>query len=157
TRLTPDGKMSAFAPDVKKAAEKLGISGLAAGPEGSLYLACSSGVLKVKSDGSVAALAERIEVPGCDVDHPDGNPNFPMPALRSLAVDPKGTVYAAATGCHRVVKITAEGKVSAVLSAERPWSPTGVALAGDDVYVLEYSHATAGADQGWFPRIRKLD
>jgi hypothetical protein len=65
-------------------------------------------------------------------------------------------VYAAATGCHRVVKITADGKVETVLKAERPWSPTGVAVSGEDVYVLEYTNATAGADKGWRPRVRKL-
>jgi sugar lactone lactonase YvrE len=79
-----------------------------------------------------------------------------MPALRGLAVDAKGTVYVAATGCHRVVKITADGKVETVLKSERPWSPTGVAVSGEDVYVLEYTHAHANADKGWRPRVRKL-
>jgi hypothetical protein len=64
-------------------------------------------------------------------------------------------VYAAATGCHRVVKVTPDGRVSTVLKAERPWSPTGVAVRGDDVYVLEYPNSTERAD--WLPRVRKLD
>ena len=50
-------------------------------------------------------------------------------------------MYAAATGCRRVVKINAGGKVETVLKAERPWSPTGVALHGDAIYVLEYPNA----------------
>src|SRR5262245_51125026 len=156
TRISPDGKQKPFAPDLKETVEKLGISGLATGPEGSLYLACNSAVLKVKADGTFTKVAEKVEVKDCDEDFPDNNPKFPMPALRGLAVDAKGTVYAAATGCHRVVKITADGKVETVLKSERPWSPTGVAVSGKDVYVLEYTNATAGADKGWRPRVRKL-
>jgi sugar lactone lactonase YvrE len=113
-------------------------------------------VVKVKADGTVTTVAAKVEVEDCDTDYPDNNPKFPMPALRGLAVDPRGTVYAAATGCHRVVKITADGKVETVLKAERPWSPTGVALSGQDLYVLEYTNATAGADKGWRPRVRKV-
>jgi hypothetical protein len=41
------------------------------------------------------------------------------------------------------------------LKAERPWSPTGVAVRGDDVYVLEYPNSAERAD--WLPRVRKLD
>ena len=95
-------------------------------------------------------------VADCNADFPDGNPNFPHPALRGLAVDSDGTVYAAAVGCHRVVRITPDGKVEVVLKAERPWSPTGVALHGGDVYVLEYTNANGGPADGWTPRVRKL-
>jgi hypothetical protein len=52
-------------------------------------------------------------------------------------VDNDGTIYAAAVGCHRVLKISREGKVEVVLKAERLWSPTGVAVRGGNVYVLE--------------------
>jgi hypothetical protein len=31
-----------------------------------------------------------------------------------------------------------------------------VAVSGEDIYVLEYTSATAGADKGWRPRVRKL-
>jgi WD40 repeat protein len=156
TRMSPDGKLSVFSPDLNKTTEKLGITGLATGPDGSLYLACSSAVLKVKMDGTFTKLSHPVVVKDCDVDFPDGNPRFPMPALRGLAVDSRGTVYAAATGCHRVVKITPDGKVETILKAERPWSPTGVAVRGEDIYVLEYTNATKGNDQGWLPRVRKL-
>jgi sugar lactone lactonase YvrE len=156
TRFTPAGAHASFAPGLKKSVEKLGISGLAAGPDGSLYLACSSAVLKVKPDGTFTKVADPVEIKDCDVDYPDNNPNFPMPALRGLAVDSHGLVYAAATGCHCVVKISAHGKVETVLKAERPWSPTGVAVSGEDIYVLEYTNATAGPAAGWRPRVRKL-
>jgi sugar lactone lactonase YvrE len=157
TRIAPDGKQTPFAPAIEETIEKLGISGLAVSPDGSLYVACSSTVLKVKMDGTFTTLVDRVVVDDCDVDFPDGNPRFPMPALRGLAVDSRGTVYAAATGCHRVVKLTAEGKAVTILKSERPWSPTGVAASGDDVYVLEYTNATAGANEGWWPRVRRVE
>jgi hypothetical protein len=76
--------------------------------------------------------------------------------LRGLAVDERGTVYVAATGCHCVVKIRADGKVEAVLKAERPWSPTGVALQGGVIYVLEYANANGEKPEDWVPRVRKV-
>jgi hypothetical protein len=76
--------------------------------------------------------------------------------LRGLAVDERGTVYAAATSCHRTLKIATDGKVESILSAERPWSPTGVAVHGGDVYILEYTNANGGREKGWRPRVRKL-
>src|SRR5262249_19896569 len=155
TRISPDGKQQPFAPDLNETVKKLGISGLATGPEGSLYLACHNAVLKVKADGTFTKVAEKVEVKDCDEAMPY-DPTVPMPSLRGLAVDAKGTVYAAATGCRCVVKITADGKVETVLKSERPWSPTGVAVSGEDVYVLEYAQANAGADKGWRPRVRKL-
>jgi hypothetical protein len=65
-------------------------------------------------------------------------------------------VYAAATSCHRIIKITPEGQVETVLKAERPWSPTGVAIHDSEVYVLEYTNANGPATEGWRPRVRKL-
>jgi sugar lactone lactonase YvrE len=156
-RLSPEGKLTVFAPGLKGIVEKLGgITGLAAGPDGSLYAACPSAVLKIGADGTASTLVHPVAVADCDQDFPEGNPNFPLPALRGLAVDTEGTVYAAATGCHRVVKIARDGKVEVVLKAERPWSPTGVAVHGDDVYVLEYTNANGGPADGWTPRVRKL-
>jgi hypothetical protein len=42
------------------------------------------------------------------------------------------------------------------LKADPPWSPTGVAIHGDDVYVLEYSNANSDQHEDWQPRVRKL-
>jgi hypothetical protein len=54
--------------------------------------------------------------------------------------------------------IFADGGAPLVVNVDgkRPWSPTGVALHGDDVYVLEYTGANGGRDEGWVPRVRKL-
>ena len=77
--------------------------------------------------------------------------------LRGLAVDARGAVYAAAAGCRCVVKIAPDGKVSTVLKAEAPWSPSGVKLSGDDLYELENVNANSEAHEDWPPRVRKLE
>jgi sugar lactone lactonase YvrE len=156
-RMSPEGKLTVLTPGLKETVEKLnGITGLAAGPDGYLYAAFRSAVLKIGPDGTSSTLVHPVVVADCDEDFPDGNPNLPLPALRGLAVDSDGTVYAAAVGCHRVLKISREGKVEVILKAERPWSPTGVAVHGGDVYVLEYTNANGGPADGWTPRVRKV-
>jgi hypothetical protein len=97
-----------------------------------------------------------VVVNDCDEDRADHKPSNRLPYLRGLAVDAQGTVYAAATSCHLVLKIAPDGKVETVLRAERPWSPTGVAVHGGAVYVLEYTNANGGPDEGWRPRVRRL-
>jgi sugar lactone lactonase YvrE len=156
-RMSPAGKLTVLAPGLKDTVEKLGgITGLAAGPDGFLYAACPSALLKIATDGTATVLVHPVAVADFDEDFPDGNPNFPLPALRGLAVDAGGTMYVAATGCHRVVRIARDGRVEVILKAERPWSPTGVALHEGDVYVLEYTNANSGSADGWAPRVRKL-
>jgi hypothetical protein len=154
-RNSPSGEISVFAPGLAKIAEKP-LTGLAAAPDGDLYVACPSAVFKIKRDGTFSALVNPIRLEGCDVDYPDKNTNNALPYLRGLAVDKQGTVFAAGTACHCLVKITPAGKVELVLKAERPWSPTGVAEHDGDVYVLEYTHATEPKEEGWRPRVRKI-
>src|SRR5262249_3048394 len=156
TRQSPAGEVSIFPPDGKKTTEALGITGLAPGPDGSLYIASPSAVTKLQMDGTFTILAQSFELKNCDADFPDNEPRNPLPYLRGLAVAADGTVFAAGTGCHAVVKITPGGKVETVLKAERPWSPTGVALHRGEVYVLEYTNANGGPSEGWRPRVRKL-
>jgi sugar lactone lactonase YvrE len=156
-RLSPDGKVTLVAPGLKETADKLGgIKGLACGPDGALYASCPSAVLKIKPDGKVTAVAESIRVADGDKDIVEGFPKDELPYLRGLAVDSRGMVYAAATGCRRVVKITADGKVETVLKAERPWSPTGIAVQGEAIYVLEYPNQEDEKREDWLPRVRKL-
>ena len=157
-RNSPRGEVSAFAPTLKRVIQDQdrGITGLAAGADGNLYVACQNAVFKVKSDGTFSTLADPIHLEGCDVDYPDNNTNNILPSLRGLAADKQGTVYAAATACHCVVRITAAGKVEQILKAERPWSPTGIAEHEGDVYVLEYTRANEPSARGWLPRVRKI-
>lgn len=148
-KIFPDGRQEPFAPDFAKRIEELGITGLAHGPDGTLYVACLTSIMKVKTDGTFIRLVDLAVLKGCDQ---DADTSF----LRGLGVDTQGTVYAAAAGCRGIVKVTAAGKVETVLKAERPWSPTGIAVQGDDVYVLEYTNANGHLREDWLPRVRKL-
>ena len=161
TRMTPDGKRSLFAPKLKATLAKVNeaVTGLAAGSDGSLYVACPSAILKVEMDGTATTLVHPIVVKDCDDDVGDDarSPFFHRPYLRGLAVTPDGMMYGAVTGRRCVIKITPNGKVETLLKAERPWTPTGIATHDGAVYVLEYTNANVGPDRGWLPRVRKLD
>jgi hypothetical protein len=69
-------------------------------------------------------------------------------------------VYVAVNGGRRVVKVTPQGTATTVLQADKPWSPTGVALHNDEVYILEYTDFPPGWNtqdrRGWAPRVRKV-
>ena len=158
TRATPGGKRTSFSPELTKALHQIddGITGLAGGPDGSLYIACWTAVFKVKMDGTVKTVAHPIKVQECDEDKADHKAASRLLYLRGLAVGSDGTVYAAATSCHHIIKITPKGQVETVLKSERPWSPTGVAIHDKDVYLLEYTNANGPATEGWRPRVRKL-
>jgi len=134
-----------------------GITGLAAGPDQSVYAATWTGLLRIRFDGTVTVVRHPVTVPQCDPDPADHKPGNKLPYLRGIAVLPGGIIYAAATSCHAVVRVDARGAVRTVLKAERPWSPTGVAVHGDDLYVLEYTNANGPATEGWRPRVRKVD
>jgi hypothetical protein len=98
-------------------------------------------------------LVERPEVTDCDPNPPpDGLPGF-----QGLAVTTDGTVYAAATGCGVVVKISPQGIYKTVLKPEKPWSPTSVAIHAGKLYVLEWTNPNDGPETGWRPRVRKVD
>jgi hypothetical protein len=157
TRMSPDGKQTLFAPELKSTLAKLeeAITGLAADNDGSLLVACPNAILKVKLDGTVTTLVHPVVVKDCDfVTKEPRSRFFHAPYLRGLDVAEGGVVYAAATGCGCVVKVTPQGQVETVLKAESPWVPTGVAVRGKEVFVLEYSNANQA--KPWAPRVRKL-
>jgi sugar lactone lactonase YvrE len=156
TRLSPDGELTTMAPPQEQTEKLGGIKGLAFGSDDSLYVACPSAVLKITTNGTVSTVVHPITVPNCDQEFPPNTPESQSPYLRGLVVDARGTIYAAATGCRAVVKITPDGQVSVILRAEAPWSPTGIAVRDDDVYVLEYEHSNSARREEWVPRVRKV-
>jgi sugar lactone lactonase YvrE len=154
SRLSPDGTVAAFVPQLKEvlAKARVGVTGLAAGPDGSLYVASAVGIYRVTMNRAVTTLVERPEVKECDANPPpDGLPGF-----QGLDVTTNGTVYAAATGCSALVKISPAGSLTTVLTSERPWSPTAVAIHHGDLYVLEWTNPNNAPITGWRPRVRKL-
>jgi hypothetical protein len=157
TRMSPDGKKTLFAPELKTKLAELneGVTGLAAAPDGSLFVACPNAILKVKTDGTVTTFVHPVVVEdrADDLAKDSHTRAFHSPYLRGLDVTEDGTIYAAVTGCRCVVKITPNGKVETFLKAERPWTPTGVAVGGKDLFVLEYVHSDNPKD--WV-RVRRV-
>ena len=152
-RLSPDGKLALLNPQLRATSEKLGgIKGLACGPDGLFYITYPKAILKVSLQGEVTTLLDPVRVDDCD----PRTTSRDLPRLRGLAIDAQNNVYAAATGCACVIKITPDAKVTAVLKAETPWAPCGVAVHGNDVYALEHINPNSEAHEDWPPRVRKL-
>jgi sugar lactone lactonase YvrE len=156
-RLTPDGKVTMVVTQAfKETVDRLGgIKGLARDEAGTIYAACPSAILKLKPEGTFTTMLHPVTVKDCDSDPPPNSPAEYAPHLTGLTVGPKGVIYAAATGCRRLLRISPQGQVDVVLKAEAPWSPTGVALHGDDIFILENTNANADTHE-WQHRVRKL-
>ncbi len=154
-RRTPEGKRSVFTTLPRDTGPKpmMWVNGIAVAPDESLYTTDHDAVRRIDRIGAVSTFRDAIQAPDCSDPLPD-IPKFPY--LRELAVATDGTVYAAANGCRSVIAIPAKGPVKTILKAERPWSPTGVALSGADIYVLEYLHTPGDDRKQWLPRVRKV-
>lgn len=128
------------------------VNGLSSGPYGSLYYTESNTIRRITAEGGIELV---ITVPA--LSHGPSIPSTNIhPYLRGVAVDGNGIVYAADAGDARVLKISPEGKITTLLQTESPWSPTAVALHGNDVYVLEYLHTEKEVRRDWLPRVRKI-
>ena len=92
-RETPGEQQSLFSPTLENILNGLndGITGLAAAPDTSLYVACWNSLLKVTMDGKVTILVHPVIVSDCDedpADHREANKGIPL--LRGIDVDPHG-------------------------------------------------------------------
>ena len=157
-RLAPSGQSSVLASlpteKPKAAKERLRwINGLAAAPDGSLYYTEDNAIRQITARRISTVVAD-ISLAGC-VSVP-GMEESGRPYFRGVEVDSRGTVYVAATGCGSVLKITPDRKVTTLVQLQSPWSPTGVALSGGDLYVLEYLHTASDNRREWLPRVRKI-
>jgi Fibronectin type III domain/SMP-30/Gluconolactonase/LRE-like region len=152
----PSGSTSIFAtlPKTTTGSPLPHVNGITLGPDGSLYYTENSSIRRISPQGhistvaTVTALVGGPSIPGIEADS--------RPLLRGVEVDAKGVMYVAASGDGRVLKITPEGKVTTLLQSQSPWSPTSVALYGNDVYVLEFLHTTRDERSDWYPRISKI-
>jgi hypothetical protein len=156
TRLAPDGKTTLMVPKLAQLTHKLGgIKGLASGPGNTLVATCPGAILHIALEGSGSALVHPVSLEDCGKQPTD---QLVEPGLRGLAVDDQGTVYAAATSAGCVIKVTSDGMVRRIMESESPWLPTGVAVHGSAVYVLEYWHGSNPDNpHEWRPRVRRVD
>jgi hypothetical protein len=155
-RLSPEGSQSFFSPALKRVLARIhgGVTGLAVGPDGTLYVASPSAILKVAMNGTATTLVSPVEVPGCQ---DPAVPEQHQPYLRGLAVDANNTVYVAASSCRCVLKVSPRGNVERIISTESPWYPTGVAVFRDRVYTLEYKYVAQADEPNQYPcRVRLL-
>jgi hypothetical protein len=127
---------------------------MAAGADGALYVSLDRAIQKIDAGGRVSTIASDIDVPGC-VRIPGTEPQV-GPYLRGLAVAPNGTIFVAAAGCGAVLMVSPKGVVTPVLRTSPPYSPTAVAVAKGEVYVLEYLHTDSDDRSEWVPRVRKI-
>jgi DNA-binding beta-propeller fold protein YncE len=152
-RMLPSGETSVLATLPATTSGPLPhINGITAGPDGSLYYTENSVIRRINAQGQVSiaatvpALLHGPSIPGTNQ----------HPFLRGLAVDAGGVMYVADNGDARVLKITPQGKITALLQLQSPWSPTAVALFGRNVYVLEFLHTARDVRRDWIPRVRKI-
>jgi sugar lactone lactonase YvrE len=155
-RLEPGGGRSVRArlPAVTSGGDLRWLNGLANGAGGALLFTDDKSVYRVSPSGEVAAVARDLRVPDCVA--PPGDDDSRRPYLRGLAEAPDGTLWIAASGCSVLLRVSPKGQVEVALRAERPWSPTAVALGPGGVYVLEYLHTPGDDRRIWVPRVRRL-
>lgn len=154
-RRTPDGKESALVSD--KIFEF--VSGLAAGPDGSVYITEASNpnantIRKISMNGQVSILATFT---GKNLN--DSSSQSVPSYCRGLAVDSTGIVYVAATGSRSILKITPQGVVTTILEVPAPWTPTGITVFHGELYVLEWHDVESSMEEvrsAWIPRVRKI-
>ena len=149
-RITPDGTRTVHA---TLPGSVQWLNGLTAAPDGSFYYSEDRAVRKIDPRGNVTTVVENVSVPNC-VSIPNLNPSE-GPDLRGLTLAPDGTLYVAASGCGALLKIT-RGRVEPILRMHAPWSPTAVAIANGELYVLEYLHTASDNRVEWIPRVRKI-
>jgi WD40 repeat protein len=139
---------------------------MACGSDGLLYLISLDSANKIEGsgehvlyavgmDGSIRTIAKnfvRDLLPESERP-PEVRPQY----CRGMAVDEQGNVFVAVTGNRCVMKLTPKGEASVVLRAAKPWTPTGVDVFQDDLYVLEYDDETPTEGRNWPPRVRKRD
>lgn len=153
---TPNGNVAALVGSSNAAREyrqsgPYGVSGMAFGSDGALYFIHGANVSKVTMSGAVTALARNLVVENASGDRAGGSSPT---QLFGIAVDAQGNAFVADYGNRRVLKVAPDNRIATLIRAEQPWFPTGVALSGNDLYVLENSFTPAHAPIG--TRVRKL-
>jgi len=153
TRRLPDGSFVVLAGAARGSRDGRGtqaqlgtVVAMAWGPDRAIYFTEPDALRRVTMEGAVTTLARGFRGPD--------DSDLPTQRLWGLTVDSAGTAYVADYGNRRVLKVTPKGRVSTVLRAEKPWSPTGVALKQEVLFVLEHGFTPPATSLG--PRVRRL-
>ena len=133
-RSTPDGNVTVLAGSTRgyrdgrgSEAQFSGIDGMAWAPDGALYVTDGVYVRRVTMDGVVTTLGKgALTIPSYGED------------LMGLAVSPSGSLYVADYSQRRVLQLMPDGSTRTVLETGLFWSPTGITIVGEDLYVLEH-------------------
>ena len=99
--------------------------------DGSLFLRACNSLYRVTSTGKAT------EMPGGKEAGFLGKKDADCRRILGLAVDDAGSLYVANYGKSSVFKLTPRGTTEILMHSRRPWVPTGVAVSGNDIYVLE--------------------
>jgi DNA-binding beta-propeller fold protein YncE len=155
-KAAPDGSVTVLAGGTRGhrdgrggGAQFSGIDGMAWASDGSLYVTDGVYVRRVAMDGTVTTLGGRAltsQSYGED--------------LMGLSVSPSGSVYIADYSQRRVLQFIPDGNTRTVLETGMLWSPTGITIVGDDLYVLEHLRMPlvilGDIGIGAYARVRKI-
>jgi sugar lactone lactonase YvrE len=155
-RSTPDGSVTVLAGSTRghrdgrgSEAQFSGIDGMAWASDGSLYVTDGVYVRRVTMDGVVTTLGNgALTIPSYGED------------LMGLAVSPSGSVYVADYSQRRVLQLMPDGSTRTILETGLFWSPTGITIVGEDLYVLEHLRMPlvilGDIGIGAYARVRKI-
>lgn len=152
-RRAPDGRVTRLVGSESEAAGfhptvLYNASGFTVAAKGIAYFSDRSRLYAIAPEGGVRGLATLCEEAA--------NGRCARPAdLRGVAAGLGGSLYLADAAGRRVLRREANGRFRPVLASGAGWSPHGVALSADALFVLEFSDYREGA-RGEL-RVRKLD
>jgi hypothetical protein len=159
-KMSPDGQVAVIAGGEKGHADGQGpqakfnaIQTMVLNDDGALYVLDGACVRRVTLDGVVSTIG--------------GNPLAGVERggqrqwLLGLSLDGRGNVYVADNQAACLWRIKSDNSVEAVTKGGWFWSPTGVTVAGGDLYALEYLRESvfaipAALGIGPYIRVRKL-
>jgi hypothetical protein len=121
------GSSVGYADGTGAQARFMAIDGMAWGSDGALYLTDGPYVRRVALDGTVTTLS------GGPLTEREWDED-----LLGIDVDASGDIYVADHANRRILRVTPAGAVSTFLYTGSLWTPTGVAVAPDGLYILEH-------------------
>lgn len=113
------------------------VGGAAFGPDGSFFFRHRGIVQRLRAGDRLVTAAAGF-----------------APENFGIAVDESGALYVVEHANRRIVRVGANGRRSVPITAQAPWAPSGVAVRGGALYVLEVMDYAAGQPNRF--RVRRL-